>query len=248
ENGRTEHPAPKPDSPIRDALRKLAPWSKPTPSIDDDWADGGIHEVTRATNLWFDREVGVLERDARSLAADWAGKGLPRHDVARTAPLEVEQFLGGRCAETFREWVDRVRVKMRDRIAREAGSIGDRLVELRATTTRIDRLETEIAGIDRRVQELQAQTRESAAPVGFEPILRGWLFFWFFAIALTCVEFFANFPVFRLLLPLKPALAKAAEDAAQDAISADWWAGLALQMKEIVLHADALFVALVAVL
>src|SRR5262249_37452972 len=60
--------------------------------------------------------------------------------------------------------------------------------------------------------------------------------------------FFANFPVFRLLLPLKPALAKAAEDAAQDAISANWWAGLAVQMKEIVLHADALFVALVAVL
>ncbi len=74
------------------------------------------------------------------------------------------------------------------------------------------------------------------------------MFFWFFAVALTLVEFFANFPVFRLLLPLKPALAKAAEDAAQDAISGDWWAGLALQMKEIVLHADALFVALVAVL
>ena len=76
----------------------------------------------------------------------------------------------------------------------------------------------------------------------------GWLFFWFFAIALTLVEFFANFPVFRLLLPMKPALAKAAEDAAQDAISTEWWAGLALQMKEVVLHADALFVALVAVL
>ena len=86
--------------------------------------------------------------------------------------------------------------------------------------------------------------RRSASSQSF----RAGLFFWFFAIALTIVEFFANFPVFRLLLPLKSALAKAAEDAAQDTISADWWAGLALQMKEIVLHADALFVALVAVL
>jgi hypothetical protein len=137
---------------------------------------------------------------------------------------------------------------MRDRIAREAESIGDKLVELRASTTRIERLESEIAGIDRRVQELRAETKEDAAPVGFEPIFPGWLFFWFFAVALTVVEFFANFPVFRLLLPLKPALAKAAEDAAQESISANWWAGLALQMKEIVLHADALFVALVAVL
>ena len=209
---------------------------------------GGIHEMAKATNLWFEREVVVLERDACTLAADWAGKGLPRHDVARTAPLEVEQFLAGRCAETFRQWTDRVRVTMRDRIAREAESIGDKLVELRASTTRIERLEGEIAGVDRRVQDLRLEAKEAAARVGFDPIFPGWLFFWFFAIALTVVEFFANFPVFRLLLPMKPALAKAAEDAAQDAISGDWWAGLALQMKEIVLHADALFVALIAVL
>jgi hypothetical protein len=238
----------KPKSPLRDALKRLVAWRKRAGTAEDAADAGGIHEITQATNYWFDREVGVLEGDARTLAAGWADKGLPRHDVARTAPLEVEQFLAGRCAETFRQWVDRVRVKMRDRIAREAESIGDKLVELRASTTRIERLESEIAGIDARVQELRAETKENAAPVGFEPIFPGWLFFWFFAIALTIVEFFANFPVFRLLLPLKPALAKAAEDAAQDSISADWWAGLAVQMKEIVLHADALFVALVAVL
>ena len=232
---------------LRDALKKLLPWSKPAARDATD-ATGGIHEITRATNAWFEREVAVLEHDARLLAADWASKGLPRHDVPRSAPLEVEQFLAGRCAETFRQWIDHVRVTMRDRIAREAESIGDRLVELRASTTRVERLESEIAGVDRRVQELRTEAKEAAARVGFEPIFPSWLFFWFFAIALTVVEFFANFPVFRLLLPMKPALAKAAEDAAQDAISADWWAGLALQMKEIVLHADALFVALIAVL
>ncbi|MGH7617322.1 MAG: hypothetical protein ACREPM_08855 [Gemmatimonadaceae bacterium] len=240
-------PRPKTRSPLRDALARLWPWSK-RGAIAEDMDAGGVHEITEATNRWFDQEVVALERNARTLAAEWATKGLPRHDVARTAPLEVEQFLAGRCAETFRQWVDRVRVKMRDRIAREAQSLGDRLVELRASTTRIERLESEISGIDSRVQQLRADTKENAAPVGFEPIMPGRLFFWFFAVALTVVEFFANFPVFRLLLPLKPALAKAAEDAAQDAISADWWAGLALQMKEIVLHADALFVALVAVL
>jgi len=235
---------------LRDRLRRLLPWSNSASTSLDDATDavGGIHEITKATDAWFEREAVALEHDARLLAADWAAKGLPRHDVPRTEPLEVERVLAGRCAETFRQWVDRVRVKMRDRIAREAQSLGDRLVELRASTSRIERLESEITGIDKRVQELRAETKENASPVGFEPIFPGWLFFWFFALALTVVEFFANFPVFRLLLPLKPALAKAAEDAAQDAISSDWWAGLALQMKEIVLHADALFVALVAVL
>ena len=236
-------------SPLRHALKKLLSW-RPRASAAAGDADvaGGIHEITAATNAWFEKEVVALEHDARTLAAEWAGKGLPRHDVARSAPLEVEQFLAGRCAETFRQWTDRVRVKTRDRIAREAESIGDTLVALRSSTTRIERLESEIADIDRRVQHLRGETKETTVRVGFEPIFPSWTFFWFFAIALTVVEFFANFPVFRLLLPLKPALAKAAEDAAQDSISADWWAGLALQMKEIVLHADALFVALVAVL
>jgi hypothetical protein len=240
---------PKPRSSFKNAIERLLPWRRGARAIAADTdATGGIHEITAATNQWFDREVGLLERDARTFAAEWATKGLPRHDVARTAPLEIEQFLAGRCAETFRQWVDRVRVNMRDRIAREAEAIGAKLVELRGSTTRIERLQSEIAGIDARVQALRTETKELAAPVGFDPIFPSWLFFWFFAIALTVVEFFANFPVFRLLLPLKPALAKAAEDAAQNSVSADWWAGLALQMKEIVLHADALFVALVAVL
>ena len=232
---------------LRDAIKRLWPWSKPA-GADANAAVGGIQEITKATNAWFDREVTALEGDARSLAADWAHKGLPRHDVPRTAPLEVEQFLAGRCTETFRQWTDHVRVTMRDRIAREAEAIGDRLVELRGSTTRIERLESEIAGTDRRIHELRTEAKEVAARVGFEPIIPSWVFFWFFAIALTTVEFFANFPVFRLLLPMKPALAKAAEDAAQDAVSGDWWAGLAIQMKEVVLHADALFVALIAVL
>src|SRR5262249_35982448 len=129
-----------PKSPLLDSLKRLWPWSKPASApVENGAYPGGIHEVTRATNSWFDGEVAILERDARSLAADWAGKGLPRHDVARTAPLEVEQFLAGRCAETFRQWTDRVRVTMRDRIAREAQAIGDRLVELRGATTRIER-------------------------------------------------------------------------------------------------------------
>ena len=243
-------------------LKKFSPWSKPASADRKDVAEiradsseidatdvaGGIHEITRATNYWFDREVGVLERDARALATEWAGKGLPRHDVVRHAPLEVEQFLAGRCTETFRQWVDRVRVKMRDQIARQAQAIGGHLGDLRAATGRIERLESEIGTIDRRVQELRAETREDAVRVGFEPIAPSKSFFWLFAVALTIVEFFANFPVFRLLLPMKPALAKAAEAAAQESIGGEWWAGFALQAKEIALHADALFVALVAVL
>jgi hypothetical protein len=208
---------------------------------------GGVHEITRATNYWFDREIGVLERDARTNAAEWAAKGLPRHDVARDA-LEVEQFLAGRCVETFRQWIDRVRVKMRDAIAKEAEAIAANTAALAATTGRIERLTSEIADIDQRVSELAAVPKENAGPVGFTPILPSRVFFWTFAVLLTLVEFFANFPVFRLLLPMKPALAKAAQVVEENAATGGWWSGITLQLKEMALHLDALVVALVAVL
>lgn len=237
---------------MRSLLNKLSPSSRSyartgvEPEVDATVV-GGVHEITKSTNYWFDREIGVLERDARAHAAEWAGKGLPRHDVARDA-LEVEQFLAGRCVETFRQWIDRVRVKMRDAIAKEAEGIATNTAAMQAATGRVERLTSEIADIDERVNELRTTRREDAGPVGFEPIMPSRTFFWAFAIMVTLVEFFANFPVFRLLLPMKPALAKAAQAVAENAATGEWWSGLTLQLKEMALHLDALVVALVAVL
>ncbi len=58
--------ARKTGSRLRDALKKLWPWSKPAAAPVEDATDlaGGIHEMAKATNLWFEREVVVLERDA----------------------------------------------------------------------------------------------------------------------------------------------------------------------------------------
>lgn len=237
-------------STFRGALNKLRRTTIQRAESDEDRdavVAGGVHEITRTTNYWFDREIGVLERDARAQAAEWAAKGLPRHDVARDA-LEVEQFLAGRCVETFRQWIDRVRVKMRDAIAREAEGIAVNTAALDAATGRIERLTGEIADIDQRVHELRAIPKADAGPVGFAPIVPSRMFFWTFAVLLTLVEFFANFPVFRLLLPMKPALAKAAQVVAENAATGEWWSGLTLQLKEMALHLDALVVALVAVL
>lgn len=235
---------------LRDLFTRLARGAEPTAPTageNDTVIAGGVHEITKSTNYWFDREIGVLERDARAQAAEWASKGLPRHDVARDT-LEVEQFLAGRCVETFRQWIDRVRVKMRDAIAKEAEGIAANTTSMQTATGRIERLTTEIADIDQRVNDLRAHPKEDAGPVGFTPIVTSRTFFWTFAILLTLVEFFANFPVFRLLLPLKPALAKAAQVVAENSATGEWWSGLTLQLKDMALHLDALVVAFVAVL
>jgi len=87
-------------NPILDILKKFTRSNERGADAESETpAVGEIFQITRTANYWFDREIGVLERDARAVAADWAAKGLPRHGVQRHAPLEVEQFLAGRYVE-----------------------------------------------------------------------------------------------------------------------------------------------------
>ena len=65
------------------------PFAKKIDPLDDD-LDGndGVHAITRKTDYWFNRELYQLEQEAKHLAADWAEKGLPRHDVPRSGVFE----------------------------------------------------------------------------------------------------------------------------------------------------------------
>ena len=110
---------------------------------------------------------------------------------------------------------------MRDAIANEAEGIAANTDRAASRDGRVERLTSEIADIDQRVKRA-ARAPETGCGAGrlradrAEPA-----FFWSFAILLTLVEFFANFPVFRLLLPLKPALAKAAQVVAENSATAN---------------------------
>src|ERR1700674_5947592 len=102
------------------------PFAKQNPLDDDLEAGNGVHAITKKTDYWFNRELALIEQEATKLAAQWAEKGLPRHDVERVGILEPEQVLGMKCLELFRQWRRRVRVKMHDRIQTARANI-DRL-------------------------------------------------------------------------------------------------------------------------
>jgi hypothetical protein len=219
--------------------------------VADDSGDetdaGVVHSITRKTDYWFDRQVFELERDARHEAASWAAQGLPRHDLDRVDPLEIELVLAGRCVEIFRQWVGRVRVKMRDAIAAEAERIGMDVSRLQATTDRLVHLHDANVAATAELAELDRKDGEERPPLGFEPMVRNRMFFPSLAVILVAVEFLANFPLFRLLLPLHTAMAGAAQDAATN-VGDQWWAGLALWGKLAIWHVEALVVTLAAVI
>jgi hypothetical protein len=211
-------------------------------------ADDGVFAITRNTDYWFEREVAVIERNAREQAAAWAQQGLPRHDLARTEPFEPEQVIAAHCGQLFRDWHRRVKTKMQDAIESASQEVGRQVAELRNAITQLEAIRSESADLKARIVRVRAESeREAGRPVRYERFVSP-AFFWAAATMLAVVEFFANFPVFRLMLPMSHSLTAAAQEAAGNIDDRSLWAGPVMLGHEMLLHFEASVVALVAVI
>lgn len=223
------------------------------PSEDSDPESGadieapGIHAITKNTNYWFERQVYPIERQAEAFAAEWAQKGLPRHDVPRTEPLEPEQVLEKLSGQLFREWQERVRTRMQDAIEDGSQRVGDAVATIRGAVGRLEAIQGESTELRTRIGRLKADAERDVRPVRYDQIIGGGIF-WFAAVFLALVEFFANFPVLRLLLPMSTALAAAGQRAAENIDDSSWFAGPLMLFREMMMHFEATIVAFVAVI
>lgn len=216
--------------------------------LDVEGDGGGVHDVVKKTNFWFSREVYALDQEARREAEGWAKSGLPRHDVRQDDPLPVEKALAERCHEVFRQWVERVRTRMQDEIERSGQRVAELVAKFRAATGQLEATLVQVEATRSDLTELRKLAKEQERSFGYEAIVKSPVFFWGFAIAMAVVEFFANFPVFKLLLPMESSQAELLRNQLADAESAGRWAGVSRLVTELAFHPEALFVALVAVI
>ncbi|HEY1951648.1 MAG TPA: hypothetical protein VGG76_02490 [Gemmatimonadaceae bacterium] len=224
------------------------PFAKKPDLPDDDFdAGNGVHAITKKTDYWFNRELYQLEEEAKKLATDWAEKGLPRHDVARTSVLEPEQVLGMKCLELFRQWHRRVRVKMQDHIQAASATLNKLIGESRAEVNALDATANERKHTRTQIESYQQFKEPDGVRVGYDRILKNSWGFWIFAAIVTIAEFTANFPVFRLLLPMNSTLVTLASTLGEAAESHTWLAGPLVLLQDILLHFEAFLVALIAV-
>ncbi len=224
------------------------PFAKKIDPLDDD-ADGGngVHAITRKTDYWFNRELYQLEQEAKHLAADWAEKGLPRHDVPRSGVFEPEQVLAMKSLELFRQWRRRVRVKMQDQIQNASATLNRLIGISRAEVNALETNANERKNTKTQIESFRQFKEPEGVRVGYDRILKSSFAFWAFAVILTIAEFTANFPVFRLLLPMNSTLVTLAATLGEAAESHTWLAGPLVLFQDILLHFEAFLVALIAV-
>ena len=223
------------------------PFAKKIDPLDDDLDDKGVHAITRKTDYWFSRELYQLEQEAKRLAAEWAEKGLPRHDVPRSGVFEPEQVLAMKSLELFRQWQRRVRIKMQDQIQSASANLNRLIGVSRAEVNALDTNSNERTHTRTQIESFKQFKEPEGVRVGYDRILKSSFAFWAFAIILTIAEFTANFPVFRLLLPMNSTLVTLAATLGEAAESHTWLAGPLVLIQDILLHFEAFLVALIAV-
>jgi len=223
------------------------PFAKKVDPLDDDLDANGVHAITKKTDYWFSRELYHLEQEAKHLAAEWAEKGLPRHDVPRSSVFEPEQVLGMKALELFRQWRRRVRVKMQDQIQTASANLNRLIGISRAEVNALETNANERTHTRTQIESFRQFKEPEGVRVGYDRILKSSFAFWAFAVILTIAEFTANFPVFRLLLPMNSTLVTLAATLGEAAESHTWLAGPLVLFQDILLHFEAFLVALIAV-
>ena len=225
-------------------VRSWFTWNRTT---NEDVAGNGVYAITRNTNYWFNRELAIIEQDAALLAGQWAEKGLPRHDVERTGPVEPEQVLAMKCMELYRQWRDRVSIKMQDAIQAASGTMSGHITSLRASIYALESNSNQRRAAEKEIENAHILGEADKSRVGYDKIFKSRAGFWIFAGILAAAEFTANFPVFRLLLPMDSTLTQLAQSLGEAAESSSWFAGPLVVFQDMLLHFEAFVVALVAV-
>src|SRR6267154_5775626 len=223
------------------------PFKKIGDGIDDGDIESGVHAITKKTDYWFNRELYTLEQEAKATSKEWADKGLPRHDVVRAGVLEPEQVLSMKSLELFRQWLKRVRVKMQDKIQASTAKLNQLIGESRAEINALESTAVERNKNNAQIEALQQFKEPDPAKIGYDRIFKSSVGFWVFAVILTIAEFTANFPVFRLLLPMDSTLVQLASTLGEAAEAHTWLAGPLVLAQDILLHFEAFLVALIAV-
>ena len=222
-------------------------WAKPKPDGFDDGNENGVYAITRKTDQWFNRELFQVEQEAKQLPADWAEKGLPRHDVERVGVLEPEQVLAMKCLELFRQWRKHVQITMQDQIQTRSSALNRVIGESRSEVNALEATANERKNTQSQIESLQGFKEIDPSRVGYDRIFGSTFGFWIFAAILTIAEFTANFPVFRLLLPMDSTLVALASTLGEAAEAHTWLAGPLVLLQDILLHFEAFLVALIAV-
>lgn len=164
----------------------------------------GLHDVIKATDVWFNYQLSLLEKSAVTQAEEWAKAGIPRQDAPLEGELPVETNLKARAEEIFQEWIARIRRKVQDSIQAACAEAVEKVVQFRHTSAQIEKTTVEISTTEGDIRDRQEALLNQQKTFGAEPIFKNKWLYYVLLSALLAIEWIANVPIFSELLPEEP--------------------------------------------
>ena len=214
-----------------------------------------VYDLLKGLDVGFGIEAAQLEREAITAAREWAEKGLPRHDLEPSGPLDVEVTLARRGAQVFAGWVRQVRARMNGAIQQETERLGTHLVRLEQQMLRYRLLLDSLRATRRdlavaEAEDVQAEVEAARAPkrrLTYERHM-GAIGYWLLLACLVAADFVANVPVFNELLPASATADLALRNLETNASATPLWYGLKSFFGKLVIHPEATILAFTVIL
>jgi hypothetical protein len=162
----------------------------------------GVHEVTKAVDVWFGIETAQLEAAAAEMAREAAAANLPRLDVAYEE-VQQEVELAARSRALLHEWAERVRTRVEDALQAGTRRAGDQLKQYEHEIGALDGALTALTQTTTELRAAEAAAEAGQAELEVRPFFAKWKYIVLIAL-LVIVDWVANVPVFSELLPKDP--------------------------------------------
>jgi hypothetical protein len=178
--------------------------SEPALESQEEGGGSGLHDVIKATDVWFNYQLSLLEKFAVTQAEEWAKAGIPRQDAPVEGELPVETNLKARAEEIFQEWIARTRRKVQDSVQAASAEAVEKVVQFRHTFTQLEKTTVEKNTTEEEIRDRQEALLNQQKTFGAEPISKHKRLYLVLLLAISVIEWIANVPIFSELLPEEP--------------------------------------------
>jgi hypothetical protein len=205
-------------------------------------ASPGLRAIDRNADIGFGYGASEIEEYAEKEAREQGDKSLPSIDVPAEKELEAETVIRERSKKVFSDWLRILRERIGDAILAAGNGAGEKMELLKNAIHELEHTRARIAPLEAPSRSLNGP-EESSPHARYERLIKHWFYLVVIGM-LIGVDWVANVPVFRELLPQDSGTEDFWRHILQQSEKFGSWAGLYRVWERVIFSPDVSFLAL----
>jgi hypothetical protein len=205
-------------------------------------AGSGLRAIVRNVEIGFGYGASEIEEYAEKEARAQGDKSLPSIDIPAEKELEAETVIRERSKKVFSDWLRSLRERIGDAILAACNVAGEKMELLKNAVHELEQTRARVAPLEAPSRSLNG-AEESFPHTRYERLINHWFYLVVIGM-LVGVDWVANVPVFRELLPQDTGTEDFWRHILQQSEKFGSWAGLYRVWERVIFSPDVSFLAL----